>query len=483
MIAIYARQSIEKENSISIESQIAHCKNIIQGESKEYVDKGYSGSNINRPSFEQLMSDIKDGYITSVYCYRLDRISRNILDFANLQEFFKKHNCSFVSSSENLDTSSPMGRAMINIIMVFAQLERETIAGRLKESYFSRAKLGVFLGGHAPLGYRVVKKEVSGKTLSVLEVDNPEIVRSIFKDYASTRTSLGSIASKLNSLGIKTSRGNFFNAGAVRWILKNPLYAPCSPEIYSYYFSKGYSIVNSIEEFDGKHGCSLVGKVTGRKNIKVNPIEKQMLIIGAYEPMVDVDTFLEAQYVLEKNFKAKRAGTSSRTWLTGLMKCGECGLSVSPKFFKNNITYVRCSGFTNYGKKKCTQNRYRNVHEIELEIEKRLLSRTDEIKIVETPPVEIQRDMIKINQQIDTLMTALPLAEGTPAAQHIINKINALESQKVVVPVSPSKIISAGKEIKEGWSSFDIKKKSALASAFIQSIVIKDNELSVNWTA
>ena len=91
MIAIYARQSVDKKDSISIETQIEKC-----GEGKIYSDKGYSGKNIQRPDFERLLADIEAGLIREVRCYRLDRISRNLLDFTSLINFFDKHNCSFV---------------------------------------------------------------------------------------------------------------------------------------------------------------------------------------------------------------------------------------------------------------------------------------------------------------------------------------------------------------------------------------------------
>ena len=126
--AIYARQSVDKKDSISIESQIEFCKYELKGGNcKEYKDKGYSGKNTERPQFQQLMQDIESGLVRKVVVYKLDRISRSILDFANMMELFQQYNVEFVSSTEKFDTSTPMGRAMLNICIVFAQLERETI--------------------------------------------------------------------------------------------------------------------------------------------------------------------------------------------------------------------------------------------------------------------------------------------------------------------------------------------------------------------
>ena len=131
--AIYARQSVDKKDSISIESQIEFCKYELKGwNCKEYKDKGYSGKNTERPQFQQLMQDIESGLVRKVVVYKLDRISRSILDFAKMMDFFQKYEVEFVSSTEKFDTSTPMGRAMLNICIVFAQLERETIQKRCR---------------------------------------------------------------------------------------------------------------------------------------------------------------------------------------------------------------------------------------------------------------------------------------------------------------------------------------------------------------
>ena len=114
--AIYGRQSIDKKDSISIESQFEFCRYELKGgEGKEYKDKGYSGKNIERPDFQRLLQDIRLGLIKRVIVYKLDRISRSIVDFAKLMELFKQYDVEFVSCTEKFDTSTPMGRAMLNM--------------------------------------------------------------------------------------------------------------------------------------------------------------------------------------------------------------------------------------------------------------------------------------------------------------------------------------------------------------------------------
>lgn len=117
-----------EKDSISVESQLEYCRYETHGDPYiEYADRGFSGKNTNRPDFERMMNDIRAGKIKRVIVYKLDRISRSILDFANMMETFQEYNVEFVSSTEKFDTSTPIGRAMLNICIVFAQLERETI--------------------------------------------------------------------------------------------------------------------------------------------------------------------------------------------------------------------------------------------------------------------------------------------------------------------------------------------------------------------
>ncbi len=126
--AIYARQSVEKKDSLSISGQVDLCRRMAgEKEPAVYRDAGYSGKNTERPAFRQLMQDVKAGRIATLYVYRLDRFSRSVADFGQLWQVLQANRVEFVSVSENFDTSTPMGRAMLHIIMVFAQRQRQTL--------------------------------------------------------------------------------------------------------------------------------------------------------------------------------------------------------------------------------------------------------------------------------------------------------------------------------------------------------------------
>ncbi len=168
--ALYARQSIEKKDSISVESQLAYCRYETHGEACiEYTDRGFSGKDTNRPGFEKMMNDIRAGKIKRVIVYKLDRISRSILDFANMMEIFQKYHVEFVSSTEKFDTSTPIGRAMLNICIVFAQLERETIQKRVTDAYYAQCKRGFYMGGRIPYGYRLTNTVIDNIRTSMYE--------------------------------------------------------------------------------------------------------------------------------------------------------------------------------------------------------------------------------------------------------------------------------------------------------------------------
>ncbi|HBT63609.1 MAG TPA: hypothetical protein DEB10_02965, partial [Ruminococcaceae bacterium] len=237
MIAIYARQSVDKKDSISVEGQIDLCRNECHGqEPRVYSDKGFSGKNTERPAFQRMMTAVRRGEIEKIIVYRLDRISRSITDFGAIWETLKEHGAEFVSISEKFDTSTPVGRAMVYIIMVFAQLERETIAERVQDNYFQRSKRGAWGGGPAAFGWDLVRMEIGGKKATTLAPNKDmELVKEIFHRYAYTDTSLGKIAAWLTEIGVSGIRRKTWDNVSIARILHNPSYVRADADIYYYY--------------------------------------------------------------------------------------------------------------------------------------------------------------------------------------------------------------------------------------------------------
>ncbi len=219
---IYARQSVDRKDSISIESQIDFCKYELKGGNcRVFKDKGYSGKNTDRPEFQKLLGEIRKGKVRRVIVYKLDRISRSILDFANMMELFQEYDVEFVSSTEKFDTSTPMGRAMLNICIVFAQLERETIQKRVTDAYYSRCLKGFHMSGQAPYGYQLEPTVVEGIRTKKMVADPvaADHVRLMFEMYAEPETSFGDI-SYVNWRGRFKQLGQWFDkeAAVEKWL-------------------------------------------------------------------------------------------------------------------------------------------------------------------------------------------------------------------------------------------------------------------------
>lgn len=250
MDAIYTRQSVDKKDSISIETQIELCKREVTGDSyKIYQDKGYSGSNTNRPDFQAMLRDIKNGLVNRVIVYRLDRMSRSLLDFANLIDLLDRYHTSFVSTQEKFDTGTPMGRAMLSITMVFAQLERETIQIRIRDNYYARGEKGMYLGGPPPYGFQKAETRKDGKRFKYLEPigTEAEVIRQMYEMYGNSLYTLGEVARALNHNGYLTHTGKEWSSSKVGLSLKNPVYVRSDIRVYQYYKRKAVRLpVNRI---------------------------------------------------------------------------------------------------------------------------------------------------------------------------------------------------------------------------------------------
>lgn len=138
--AIYARQSVYKEDSVSIEAQIDDCKRLCSKHVRIYSDKGWSGKDVDRPDMQKLIKDIQSGIIQKVVVYKIDRISRNLSDFCNLFDMMKDAHCGFVSATQSFDTTDPMGEAMLKILFIFAEMERKNTQARIIDNYNYRIK-------------------------------------------------------------------------------------------------------------------------------------------------------------------------------------------------------------------------------------------------------------------------------------------------------------------------------------------------------
>ena len=184
-----------------------------------FEDAGYSAKNTDRPSFQRMMSRLRTGEFTHLVVWKIDRISRNLIDFTTMYNELRQLGITFVSKNEQFDTSSAMGEAMLKIILVFAELERKMTSERVCAVMASRANEGKYNGGRIPIGYNYNKDT---KEISINE-EEAKIVNLIYDKYEQMN-SLLRVAQYLNSQGIKTKRGYNFSPTSVHKVLTNRFY-------------------------------------------------------------------------------------------------------------------------------------------------------------------------------------------------------------------------------------------------------------------
>lgn len=223
--AIYTRVStVMQADKYSLPMQredlISYCKLILHTDSYEvFEDAGFSGKNTDRPALQEMLSKIRQGGYTHLLVWKLDRISRNLLDFVQLYEELKSLGVTFVSRQESFDTSTAMGEAMLKIILIFAELERKMTVERVTATMISRATTGVWNGGAVPFGYSYDK---ASNTFSVVPED-AKICRFILETYLVT-SSITDTLRALAAAGYKTVKGREWSSTAVRNVLTNPFY-------------------------------------------------------------------------------------------------------------------------------------------------------------------------------------------------------------------------------------------------------------------
>lgn len=496
MIAIYTRQSVDKKDSISIECQIDLCKKEINDEDfRVYTDKGFSGGNTKRPDFLRMLGDIKSGLIDKVIVYKLDRISRSILDFAKIIHTFKKYNVEFQSSTEKFDTSTPIGNAMLNITMVFAQLERETIQKRIKDNYYARGKKGFYMGGRAPYGFNTVKTVLEGKKTGTFEKnpDKAPQIQEIYGMYANTGMSLGGLGNYLNKNNIPAAQGGLWDSGKISRILRNPVYVKADADIYLYYKSKGCIISNDISEFTGVKGCYLYGKREANER-KYTRVDGHVLSIGLHEGLVDSKTWLGCQYKLDENRQIKNSGKGRHSWLSGYVKCGYCNYAVSV-VASGRHKYFNCRGRTNY--KSCSGHSVPvYVDKVEKIIEKYIIDRLNEIKKievwqknVENPEINrIKLKVIEIDNEIDSILNQLTQVNGV-AMKYVNDRISSLDGMKNSLLKELKRLTESDKcqsftgvpDYADNWNGCSLDEKKIICGFFISTILIRDDEIIIDW--
>ncbi|MFC1593916.1 recombinase family protein [Candidatus Omnitrophota bacterium] len=295
-----------------------------------YEDSGFSAKDTNRPALKRLINDVKNGKVEMVLVTKVDRITRRIKDLIDLLELFEEHDVKFKSLTQPIDTSSAMGRGFLNMLGVFAEMERGMVSERVGEDMRHRAKKGKWNGGVVPYGYALKDKKL------FIHEDEAEIIKSIYKKYSELE-SLRGVTQWLNDNGRRTRNGKSWAAASISRILTNPTY------IGKIWYNKRVS-----------------SKTTGK--LKRRPKEQWIVCDGQHKPIVNEKLFNKVQGILKRQSQEPRRKMSEYL-LSGLVRCGKCGGSLSG-FTQRKITpkgekmysYYKCHAHMSKGSSVCKGN-------------------------------------------------------------------------------------------------------------------------------
>lgn len=499
MKAIYTRQSLDKKDSISIETQVDECM-ARKGNAmyKVYSDKGYSGKNTQRPAFKEMMDDIKSGVIDQVIVYKLDRISRNVVDFVQMHETFTKYGASFVSCKEGFDSSNQLGRLLMMMLISFAQFERESIQQRVKDSYYARGSKGFYMGGRIPFGFDKEEFRMDGiNTSQLVPNEAAETVKFLYETYGNSNMSLGKISKMLNEQGVLSAEGKKWDGGKISRILRSPLYVRANVDVYIYYQNKQCNMTNDISDYIGTNGCYVYGKREANER-KYTDVTDHYVTLAPHEGLVDSDLWLIVQYKLDSNKQIKNSGQGKHTYMTGLMKCEKCGFAacVATSGYKGT-KYLSCRGKSNNNACEGFKSVIK-LHEVEEAVTRQLINRTHKLRgttLEDTPndtKTEINKLKIKLTQvkeQIDNLVAGM--ANGNSIVVKYLNdKITELDGEKDKIE---AEILQKSVENRkttnidllldqiDNWDSLDFNIRRDVAKEFIDKIYINDDQINIKW--
>ena len=463
----YVRVSTQEQvNGYSIGEQIDRLRKYCDAHDwivvNVYTDAGYSGGNTDRPALQQLIKDVKSGIGDCVIVYKLDRLSRSQKDTLQLiEDTFLRNNCDFVSLSENFDTATPFGRAMIGILAVFAQLEREQIKERMTMGLEARVKGGKWKGGVKPKGYDYVDGNLIINEYEAMQI------REIFDLFISGE-SIHSIVNLCYKKGYVTQG---LNPQGIKYILKNKTYA-------------GYV----------KYG----------KNYYQ----------GSHEPIVSIDTFVKANEMLSSNadryFNGFKNGTEPKSLLGGLLYCKQCGSKYCKQmtgskrygYHLNYICYSRSKKRRDLVKDPNCKNKIYRMEDLDKII-------LDEIRKIAIDPDALQDAMNQSKQSDNTGKAEIIQAEiknidakisrfmdlygnGRYSIKQLDEKVIPLDQQRTRLQAELITLTDTEKltvcEAKNVLSTFsdiidtnDLESIKRLVNLLINKIEIDNDDLYIYW--
>lgn len=458
--AIYIRVSTEEQakEGYSISAQTQKLKAFCISQEWDvvglYADEGISAKDMNRPQLQRMLKDIRNGLVDCVLVYRLDRLTRSVLDLYKMLEIFEQYECKFKSATEVYDTTTAMGRMFITIVAALAQWERENMGERIAFGFSEKARQGKWPMNFAPLGYDLNKEE------SKLYINHSEakIVRYIFDLYIGG-LGMNTVAKRLNKEKIYTKANNPWSDNTVMKILRS------------------HPVRGAVKWND-------------------------MIIENTHEPIIDKDTWELAQQLISERARKPPRAVSSRYIFSSKLKCPSCGKNMTGNYtkWKNKDgsemehLYYRCrdrlSGFCDYRKSVSeakVERAFINYLE-KIDPEKVLdematlgVSKFNKKDDREVDYDELEKRLKKIENRkkkwqyawTEDVMTYEDFKSRMEEATQEENEIRELLSSSEVEekdPVNKSEVISALKNIKRNWNTLNDGQKKSLVDSVIKTI-------------
>ena len=428
--AIYTRKSSEEglsQDFNSLDAQRESAELYIQSQGWEclpdrYDDGGYTGANTDRPALRRLLTDIKAGRIDCVVVYTVDRLSRSLVDFGRLIETFDKHKVSFVAVTQHFNTTSSMGRFTLNILLSFAQFEREIISERTRDKIAAARRRGKWAGGRPILGYDVVSG--AGGAKLVVDPDEAERVREIFDMYLHSDAGLMAVVAACRergwttkgwvSKGGKPVGGRPFNKDRVYALLTNSLY---------------------------------IGRVR----------HKDEFYPGEHAPIIEADVFEQVQARLRTN--GRTGGSQVRNLhgalLKGLLTCGCCGAAMTHTFA------------TRTGPKVSRRYRYYACASV-------LKGGRDACPCPSVPAADLERFVVGSIQGT--------LSGDTTMDDLARRATDLLATQRPDLVVDPDELLGAAESFMPVWESMTVRERITVVHALVQRVVFDGVEGTVSVT-
>jgi site-specific DNA recombinase len=334
-VAIYCRVSTEEQASegYSISAQLQTLRQYAHlygwQIAEEYVDEGISGKDIKgRPAMQRMISDVEKDKFQAILVWKISRLSRNLLDTLVLLDKFEEYDVKFISYSENFDTSSPIGKLVVQLMASIAEMERNTLSENVKLGMTQRAKEGSWNGG-VVFGYDSIEKEL------IINRKEAETVQLIFTLYAEGN-GLKAITNHLNKVGFRTKRGKYFSINGIATILDNPIY-------------NGKIRWLQVENWDKKR----------RRGKNVNPI----LAEGQHEAIIS-DELWNIVQARRQSRSFKQRQSNEPFLLSSILRCPDCGQGLVPSITTHTLKdgskrkhrYYVCNVFHNKGSAACKAN-------------------------------------------------------------------------------------------------------------------------------